>query len=434
MPLTEAENTDSQFLFDLNGRVRNLGLPANPANSLVPLFEAVSNAIHAMEVRWGEDVVRSGEVTIEVHRRTEEEESHVVGFTVTDNGIGLSEDHWRSFRTSDSPAKLTRGGKGVGRLSWLKAFRECRIVSRFDDDRVLMERSFTFSLKAANPVQDHKLAPAPSDARQGTEVRLGPFESNYEVHCPKKTATIAAKLVGHFLPYLVVARAPRITLIDGAELVDLRAYYAENQARNSVDIVNLAVDVLTGPQEFHIYHTLLKKQLKFVENGLHWMFYAGNERVARQDCIDGQLGLKYVGDDEGCVYVGLVAGPFLDSHVNQERTSFTFDADTQSEIHKAAIASSKMFLSDFIDRVRARQVEVTGRVIRENPQFLPFLDSLPTFVADNFSLSTQNEEEIYVELSRRKLRLKRRIDGQLRSIQNNTSESVEADVQQVTKA
>lgn len=428
------ERVKAGFMFDLAGRVRNLGLPANASNALVPLFEAVSNAIHAVETRWLERVTEVGEVTITVHRRDHKDEAHVVGFTVTDNGIGLNEDNWQSFRTSDSPLKLPRGGKGVGRLSWLKAFSNCHIVSRFADGGTIMQRSFSFSLMATNPIDNHTIIPAAHGSMEGTEVCLQPFEVNFEASCPKRPSTIAAKLVGHFLSYLVVEKAPRIVLIDGAEITDLRRYYSENQARNSVDIVTLDIDRTAGAQEFYIYHTLLKRQLKFFENGLHWMFYAGNQRVVRHDAIDGQLGLKYVGDDADCVYVGLVTGPFLDEHVGQERTNFTFSSDIQTEIHKAAISSAKNFLSDYIARIRAQQIETTSRVIRENPQFLPFRDALPTFVAENFSLNTQGEEDIFVELSRRKLRFKRRLDGQLRSLRESAENSVEQDVQQITQA
>jgi hypothetical protein len=58
------------FEFDHAGRVRNLGLPVSAANSLIPLFEAVSNGLHAVEARWGDKVTTSGEIKIVVHRRS----------------------------------------------------------------------------------------------------------------------------------------------------------------------------------------------------------------------------------------------------------------------------------------------------------------------------------------------------------------------------
>jgi hypothetical protein len=431
---TVEARTELDFFFDLSGRVRNMSLPASPANALIPLFEAVSNALHAVEARWRETAADAGEIEILLHRRDEEGDSHIVGFTVRDNGIGLTEANWKSFRTSDSDFKISRGGKGVGRLAWLKAFGDCQVVSRFEADGTLRQRSYSFALRGAgSPIHGHLVTEVKGTGGPGTEIRLLPFHTPYEVHCPKKTATIAAKLVGHFLPYLAIGELPRITLVDTEESVDLRQFYSDNQQRNSLDILSLNLDLLTGPTEFQVHHVLLKKQLKFLETGLHWMFYAGHERVAKSTPIDGQLGLRYIGDDDDCVYVGLVTGPYLDGHVNQERTGFTFGEERADELHKAAVTAAKGFLSSYIGRLREQQIETTGRVIRANPQFLTFRDALPEFVEANLSLSAQGEEEIYLELSRRKLRAKRRLEGQLQSLRTG-ADSVEGDVQAVTKA
>jgi hypothetical protein len=268
----------------------------------------------------------------------------------------------------------------------------------------------------------------------GTTVQLRPFITNFGAYCPRKASTIAAKLVGHFLNYFVVGHLPQITLIDSAEVIDLKTYYSVNHQRNDHKILEVAVGQLEETAKFDIYHVQLRKQLKFFETGHHWMFYAGNQRVADQQMIDGQLGLKYIGDNDDCVYVGLVTGEYLDRHVNQERTSFTFSRDQMAEIHEAAIASAKEFLKQYIDRIREHQIETTDRIIRNNPQFLPFRDALADFVESNLSLNTQGEEEIFIELSRRKLRAKRRLDGQLKTLKEKGPDSVQDSVEQITKA
>ena len=131
--------------------------------------------------------------------------------------------------------------------------------------------------------------------------------------------------------------------------------------------MSLKIDLLEDAQEFHVYHVMLKKQLRFLESGgLHWMFQAGNQRVAKQDAIDGQIGLRYVGDDDDCVYIGLITSPFLDAHVNQERTGFTVTTDDTAQIHSAGVAAAKDFLSKYIERIRRRQIETTDRLILAN--------------------------------------------------------------------
>ena len=56
------------FAFDLAGRVRNLGLPASAVNALIPLFEAVSNGLHAVEARWEAEAPTRGTIKIKILR------------------------------------------------------------------------------------------------------------------------------------------------------------------------------------------------------------------------------------------------------------------------------------------------------------------------------------------------------------------------------
>lgn len=53
----------------------------------------------------------------------------VDGFAVTDNGIGFNEENLDAFFTSDTQYKVGRGGKGIGRFIWLKAFQAAEIES-----------------------------------------------------------------------------------------------------------------------------------------------------------------------------------------------------------------------------------------------------------------------------------------------------------------
>lgn len=252
---TVVPTVEPSFDFDLAGRVRNLGLPASAVNSLIPLFEAVSNGLHAIEARWQAEATKSGEITIKVIRRSDDDGSGIVGFEIIDNGIGLTEENWKSFRTSDSDFKIQRGGKGVGRLAWLKAFSNCEITSRFvDKDGQHWRRSFSFALPKGvrNPIQGHTITRVKATKPIGTTVRLEPFQTNFESHCPKKVKTIAAKLVGHFLSYFVIGKLPKIKLIDD-ETIELGKFYSDHQQRNDIKTLTIKFSLLDDePTEFSI--------------------------------------------------------------------------------------------------------------------------------------------------------------------------------------
>ncbi|MEN8216991.1 MAG: hypothetical protein ABFS56_11600 [Pseudomonadota bacterium] len=80
---------------NLAGRVQNTHLPYQSA--LLPLLEAIINAIHAIE----ESV--------------------------------LPQTH-KSFQTSDSSFKRAKGAKGIGRFVWLKAFKNIEVESQFQEN------------------------------------------------------------------------------------------------------------------------------------------------------------------------------------------------------------------------------------------------------------------------------------------------------------
>jgi hypothetical protein len=57
---------------------------------------------------------------VRLMRQDDQPAGRVVGFDVEYNGVGFTDDNFKSFRTPDSRWKETRGGKGIGRLGWLK--------------------------------------------------------------------------------------------------------------------------------------------------------------------------------------------------------------------------------------------------------------------------------------------------------------------------
>lgn len=128
---------------NLKGRLHNTSLPLT--SGLLPQFEAVVNSIHAIEER--KVTMDHGLVRVQILRKAKQAElsfdeskrrgpdarGDIQGFSVFDNGIGFTDENMTSFSTLDSDYKMLRGGRGVGRLLWLKAFGSVNIESVFRD-------------------------------------------------------------------------------------------------------------------------------------------------------------------------------------------------------------------------------------------------------------------------------------------------------------
>ena len=126
---------ESSYSFrpNFSGRIANISLSPSANNSLAPLYEAITNAIHAVEDKFGKDNLSKGRIDVEV-QRSDDDGSRPVGFIVRDNGIGFTDDNLNSFIISDSRYKIARGGKGVGRFLWLKVFDSVKVQSIYGAD------------------------------------------------------------------------------------------------------------------------------------------------------------------------------------------------------------------------------------------------------------------------------------------------------------
>jgi len=117
---------------NLEGRLKKCHLPLR--KGLWPVFEAIVNSIHAIE----DAKTSNGSINIHIERDTSQAQLDgidgsrpIKSFVITDNGIGFTDENYKSFETYDSTYKISRGGKGVGRLLWLVAFDSVSVDSIF---------------------------------------------------------------------------------------------------------------------------------------------------------------------------------------------------------------------------------------------------------------------------------------------------------------
>jgi len=126
------------------------------SHSLLPLHEAVVNAIQACDQQFGDDLT-GARLQVRIFRSPQEAfdvgpiggrtpPNAIVGFEITDNGLGFTTANMQSFETLDSDHKSDLGCRGVGRLLWLKAFDRVFVQSAYmGEDGSLHARKFRFS-------------------------------------------------------------------------------------------------------------------------------------------------------------------------------------------------------------------------------------------------------------------------------------------------
>lgn len=376
---------------NLRGRLRNTSLPAS--SGLLPLFEAVVNSIHAIDDAFsnahaGQIIVRierDGQSSLpgaaDIRRPGPDSIPEISSFVVTDNGAGFNDENMQSFLTLDSDHKLDRGGRGVGRLLWLKAFEYTTITSVFDNsDGQRKRRSFRFDAHSG-VTQDAVLDAG--DADRWTTVSLIGYTKRFLDATPKSATTLAKRLFEHCLWYFIrPGGAPRITVLDGGEQISLETIYEEHMLSASLPDTTVVKGVA-----FDLTHI----KLAAASSRSHSISFCAGSRLVLKESLKGRLPGLYgpLQDDKGdFVYECYVSSPFLDARVRSERTGFDIleeplellsDAELSlKEIREAVVAKSAEFLKTYLEEKRRLGEErVSSFVAHKAPRYRPILARIP---------------------------------------------------------
>lgn len=393
---------------DLRGRIGNTKLPLS--NGLFPLFEAISNSIHSLE----EAKTTDGQIDIEVIRDTSQgslidgeplPNQPIIGFVVHDNGVGFTDENFKSFQTSDSTKKKSKGGKGVGRLLWLKAFEKAEVSSVFTKGGKSYLRSFEFTLSSSG-VENTKVIEANGDPIK-TTIRLVGFKADYRNHqsCPKSATTLGRRIVEHFLGMFILNGCPDIRLHDAYEKTDIKL---KDLFAREMRLDSKTQDFKVKNQSFRITHVRL---LPPQDIG-HSLCLCAVNRTVRTESLPKILAnletqLTEPSDGRRFLYVGCVSSKFLDANVNQERTKFDIpdhdndglfsDEVTLRDIVLAASDKAKEYLDPYTKPLNeAKKVRISEFVTKDAPQYRPLLKHK----ADRIDSLRSNlsEEQLDVEL------------------------------------
>lgn len=376
---------------NLGGRLRNTSLPLTGA--LLPLFEAVVNSIHAIEEAGTS--TDAGRIAITILRKAKQESLYlddakkrgpdaredIVGFRIDDNGIGFNDENMESFRTLDSEHKVQKGCRGIGRLLWLKAFKQVRVESTYRAGGTLRLRTFTFS--AVGGVANEKDAATADGAAVNTSVYLDGFNARYRDYALKTPKTIADAIVEHCLWYFIRKDgAPVIELLDDGEVISLNDVFDAHMHSSAV-----SETIFIKERTFDLIHVRLRSN----SLSAHAIAFCADNRLVTEEKLSGKLpGLhgKLTDADGEFVYSCYVSSDFLDECARPERTGFEIVdsvegllADTEiglNDIREAVVERAKAQLAEHLEENLKRSKEKVARFVSTKaPRYRPILSRIP---------------------------------------------------------
>lgn len=389
-------------------RIERLPKPTSVAGALQPLFEAVSNAIHSTHVRFGERVAGAGKVIVTVStNRTKEN----VWASVEDNGVGLDENNWDAFTTTDTDNKIEIGGKGVGRLLWLDCFDKISVTSVFQEGAALKRRRFRFVLALEHQIQDDVVEDASDTHDTMFYVKFEGLRPNgYQEKFPGRDNYIFQHLTSHFLPVFIGKHAPSVTVHVGDQT---RQYPAAIK-----DIVHRSEpEIPLSTEEYGTLRLTLMECDKVASSdlkGSHFVHFIAHDRTVHSQAIDGKLGLKYFGVNGDRVFHAILTGEFLDKNVNQERTAFIFeDAVIDRMINDVCTPHIERFLAEPLAKLKGEQRESIEIIVATYPS-VAFGDA--DELQKKVPSGELSKDAIYGHLARERFRRDERQAEKIRSV------------------
>ena len=394
---------------NLSGRLRNTKL--SKTQGLMPLFEAVVNSIHAIE-EIGESEYK-GRISIVIDRESDLSQDFfsgkkrgpdavpdISGFRIVDNGIGFNNVNFISFKTLDTDHKLDKGCRGVGRLLWLKAFKNIRVASTYiTDKKEYSTRKFLFTKENGISDEEHKKQLDTKDRK--TIVELIGFKSEYRQSSRKTLKAIGNHLFEHCLWYFIrEGGAPEIVIEDSGEKLNLADVYEEHMQNSS-----LTETMMIDKVEFELTHV----KLTINTSQANVLAFCASSRLVKQETINGKLpglfGRLKDGENE-FIYACYLTSKYLDERVNPERTDFNFEDDIDSlfrdnDITIDRIRSESMkYISSYLasyleEKKKAGRDRVTNFIDHKAPRYRPILSRI-----------SEDEQIVDPEISDKDLELK----------------------------
>ncbi len=408
-------------IIDLETEVKRATLPDGLQGFLFPLYEAVSNSIHSIEERWGDEVETNGRIEIELNAEGCE-------IQIIDNGVGFDQKNLTAFLTPLTGNKYERGGKGFGRFIAFRIFDEVYYSSsQFDAVGGTSGHSYRYEPFA---VEDNLIEVSP-DATIGKHR----FETGLTVlmKSPQSTSrvffnldgdqyfdgsaldTIATALLDHFLIEFIQKKIPKhFSLTVQSEKLNLHDYFYKSLSTGGSKIDKLDIGHVEREFRFDYFRVGEDKAKKH-----RLYFYANNRAASDLENISSGLNDKPFSEEiDGAVrryyYLVAVSSDFFVSSQSRDRITNLHGkidhAGRRKSIKDHLIAIAKQHILDIEEAYtaerRAKMVAEVEHLIAIDPLLRRGLGdkSAADFVQKRSITETREQlaQDLFVERFRKK--------------------------------
>lgn len=294
---------------------------------LLPVFEAISNAMHSIEAKFQDKSKENGQIYICFQKASSPKEMLI---SITDNGVGLNEENYRSFKIPFSGYKLEKHGRGFGRFIAFKVFSRINYQTRYKAGNSYSSRTFRFNIEARDELTFFDGTPDFEGSGLCVEYDA-PHNEWHELIEKIEQRSVSEYIANHFLPHFLYKWLPTIKIqFDDAEPHNISQHFGavfEQYASGS-----FLCDFEGFEEKIDYSLAKIPRSRQFQS---HCMLLSAADRIvgAPRD-LTNKIGERYFVDDKDQKYivVAVVRGDAFESRLNDSRTSINISAKVVENI------------------------------------------------------------------------------------------------------
>ncbi len=356
------QQTDTLLKPDMTAVLSRTHLQTNTHGFLLPIFEAISNAMHGVEEHFSDEAETRGVVLVHFEQWTNPSKIVV---SVSDNGVGLTDDNYKSFKTPFSGHKLKQKGRGFGRFIAFKVFSRIVYQSRYEFFGKENVRSFRFDI--GQKEEFILLRDKPQFSGSGLRVVYDqPLTNWHDLIRNLKAEDISNEIGAHFLPYFLYRWLPQITIqFDHNEPLDIRSRF--QKMFQQFDSGTITCDIDGVPEELTYSLAKLERTQQFKNHCL--LLSAADRIVGSPRDLTNKIGQPFfIGEhDDKYVVIAVVRGEAFESRLNDSRTGINLSPRTIEQIVSLVSDVIQSKEHDQIEKIKTDQSADLNDALRENP-------------------------------------------------------------------
>ena len=293
---------------------------------LLPIYESVVNSI--ISLCKTEQTDKKIEVVIERQRDRnkpldlfDKNPEPIKNVTIIDNGEGFTEENFTSFKKPFSKVNKRYGCKGVGRFTILALFERMDIISIYREKEQWFKRTFSFNA-AKEIFNDNIESLDSSDHQLQTKVILVNCRNQQLMpYTAKNAEEIAKGIMDHCFIYYLSDALPKIFVheisSDGKQVSVSVEHYFQLEAKDKEKSIKIR------EHDFKLYvvktSQVTNRKYNYVSLCANSRKVGGKKELARFDSL---YAYPITENGESKYLDVYVVSPYLDSHVNNQRTGF----------------------------------------------------------------------------------------------------------------